>query len=106
MFERYQTRVFGVIWGILGNREDADEIAQEVFAKVYFSIHAFNGRSSLYTWIYRIAVNECYGLLRKRKPKVGYTHDASDVNVSRAVENRADPCPVSRSRSHRTRLGE
>jgi RNA polymerase sigma-70 factor (ECF subfamily) len=63
--ERYQSRIFRVIYGILRNRADADEIAQEVFAKVYFSIRTFDCRCTLFTWIYRVAVNECYAYLRK-----------------------------------------
>ena len=45
-------------YGILRNPDDADDIAQEVFAKVYFSIKSFQARSSLYTWISRIAIND------------------------------------------------
>src|ERR1700752_3320872 len=59
--DRYSSRIYRACYGILRSREDADEIGQEVFAKVYFSIKGFEGRSSLYAWIYRIAVNECYG---------------------------------------------
>ncbi len=63
--ERYASKIYRVCHGILRNRDHADEVAQEVFAKVYFSIRGFGERSSLYAWIYRIAVNECYGFLRK-----------------------------------------
>lgn len=66
LVERHQSRIFQVIYGILHSPQDAEEIAQEVFAKVYFSIQTFDGRSSLFTWIYRIAVNECFAHLRKR----------------------------------------
>jgi len=49
--ERYASKISRVSYGILRNRDDADEIAQEVFAKVYFSIKGFGGRGSLYGWI-------------------------------------------------------
>jgi RNA polymerase sigma-70 factor (ECF subfamily) len=65
--ERYQAKVFSIIYGILRNRNDAEDIAQQTFAKIYFSIRNFDSRSSLLTWIHRIAVNECYDYLRKRK---------------------------------------
>lgn len=65
--ERYQTKVFSIIYGILRNRNDAEDIAQQVFAKIYFSIKNFDFRSSLLTWIYKITVNECYDYLRKKK---------------------------------------
>lgn len=49
--ERYQTKVFSIIYGILRNHNDAEDIAQQVFAKIYFSIGNFDFRSSLLTWI-------------------------------------------------------
>ena len=61
--ERYACKIYRVSYGILGNRDDANDVAQEVFAKIYFSIQGFAGRSSFYTWIYRIAVNECWKIL-------------------------------------------
>src|SRR5215467_8716061 len=67
LVERHQSRIFRVLYGILNHRADAEDIAQDVFAKVYFSIHQFDRRSSLFTWIYRIAVNEAYSHLRKRR---------------------------------------
>ncbi len=63
--ERYQSKVFSIIYGILRNHNDAEDIAQQVFTKVYFSIRNFDFRSSLLTWIYKITVNECYDYLRK-----------------------------------------
>ena len=69
MIERYATKICRVANGILRNRDDADDIAQEVFIKVYFAIKGFGGRSSLYAWIYRIAIHECYALLRKKRLK-------------------------------------
>src|SRR5262249_6100106 len=92
LVERYEARIFGVIYGILGNREDAEEVAQEVFAKVYFSIRTFDGRSSLYTWIYRMAVNECYGFLRKQRLKLVYEGNLADGTF--AVTNAADLRPL------------
>ena len=67
MVERYQSKVFSIIYGILRNHNDAEDIAQQVFTKVYFSIKNFDFRSSLLTWIYKITVNECYDYLRKKK---------------------------------------
>ena len=76
--ERYQAKVFSIIYGILRNRNDAEDIAQQVFAKVYFSIKNFDFRSSLLTWIYKITVNECYDYLRKKRVrKLVYESDFS-----------------------------
>ena len=69
LVERHQSRIFRVLFRILNHRADAEDVAQDVFTKVYFSIHRFDHRSSLFTWIYRIAVNEAYSHLRKRRTR-------------------------------------
>ena len=77
--ERYQAKVFSIIYGILRNHNDAEDIAQQVFAKIYFSIQNFDFRSSLLTWIYKITVNECYDYLRKKRVrKLVYESDFSE----------------------------
>lgn len=82
--ERYQSKVFSIIYGILRNRNDAEDIAQQVFAKVYFSAKNFDFRSSLLTWIYKITVNECYDYLRKKRVrKLVYESDFSDEDAQR-----------------------
>ena len=65
--DRYQAKVFSIIYGILRNHNDAEDIAQQVFSKVYFSIGNFDFRSTLLTWVYKITVNECYDYLRKKR---------------------------------------
>jgi RNA polymerase sigma-70 factor (ECF subfamily) len=85
--ERYQSKVFSIIHGIVRQRNDVEDIAQQVFAKVYFSIRNFDFRSSLITWIYKITVNECFDYLRKKKVrKLVYESDLSEDEVRR-VEN-------------------
>src|SRR5215467_14639226 len=85
--DRYQAKVYSIIYGILRNRNDAEDIAQQVFAKIYFSIKNFDFRSSLLTWIYKITVNECYDYLRKRRVrKLVYESDFSAEDALR-MEN-------------------
>jgi RNA polymerase sigma-70 factor (ECF subfamily) len=85
--EHYQAKVFSIIHGIVRQRNDVEDIAQQVFAKVYFSIRNFDFRSSLITWIYKITVNECFDYLRKKKVrKLVYESDLSEDEVRR-VEN-------------------
>ena len=82
--DRYQTKVFSIIYGILRNHNDAEDIAQQVFSKVYFSIRNFDFRSSLLTWIYKITVNECYDYLRKKRVrKLVYESDFSEEDATR-----------------------
>jgi RNA polymerase sigma-70 factor (ECF subfamily) len=88
--ERYQSKVFSIIHGIVRQRNDVEDIAQQVFAKVYLSLRSFDFRSSLITWIYKITVNECFDYLRKRKVRrLVYESDLSEDEVRR-VEN-TDP---------------
>jgi RNA polymerase sigma-70 factor (ECF subfamily) len=93
--ERYASKICRVSYGILRNRDDADDIAQQVFAKVYFAIQGFGGRSSLYAWIYRIAVNQCYGLLRKKRLKLAcstdFPEDTLTPRMEAIVDERATP---------------
>jgi RNA polymerase sigma-70 factor (ECF subfamily) len=85
--ERYQSKVFSIIYGILRNHNDAEDIAQQVFTKVYFSIGNFDFRSSPLTWIYKITVNECYDYLRKKKVrKLVYESDFTKEDALR-MEN-------------------
>jgi RNA polymerase sigma-70 factor (ECF subfamily) len=85
--ERYQSKVFSIVHGIVRQRNDVEDIAQQVFAKVYVSLKNFDFRSSLITWIYKITVNECFDYLRKRKVrKLVYESDLSEDEVRR-VEN-------------------
>jgi RNA polymerase sigma-70 factor (ECF subfamily) len=64
--ERYATRIYRVAYGIVRDPDAADRISQEAFVKVYFSIPSFPVGSSLYMWMYRIAVNECYRYVLKQ----------------------------------------
>jgi len=87
--ERYQSKVFSIIYGILRNHNDSEDIAQQVFAKIYFSIQNFDFRSSLLTWIYKITVNECYDYLRKKRVrKLVYESDFSEDDAHH-MENTA-----------------
>ena len=85
--ERHQNKVFAVIFRILRRRNDAEDIAQQVFTKIYFSLGKFDFRSSLSTWIYKIAVNECYDYLRKKKVRrLVYESDMAEED-NRSLEN-------------------
>src|SRR5579871_2712286 len=97
LVERHQSKVFSIIYGILRNHNDAEDIAQQVFAKVYFSIRNFDFRSSLLTWIYKITVNECYDYLRKKRVrKLVYESDfsAEDAQRIESSEPAVDPGPA------------
>lgn len=69
LVEWRQHKVVNICYRFLHNREDAEDMAQEVFLEVYSSIAAFRGESKLSTWMYRIAVTKSLDFLRKQKRK-------------------------------------
>src|SRR5450432_1324262 len=92
--ERYQAKVFSIIYGILRNHNDAEDIAQQVFSKIYFSIKNFDFRSSLLTWVYKITVNECYDYLRKKTVrKLVYESDFTEDDAMK-MENSSSAVSV------------
>jgi RNA polymerase sigma-70 factor (ECF subfamily) len=91
--KRYQARIFRIAHGILGNHGEAEEITQEVFVKVFISIGTFSGRSSLFTWVYRIVVNEAYSALRKRGATVPRLSPNAENPVSDPLDMQPDPRP-------------
>lgn len=79
LVRRHQHRVFAVAGGILRQREDIEDIAQQVFVKAYFSLKRFDQRAAFSTWLYKITVNECWDLLRKKKVRpLVYESDLSE----------------------------
>jgi len=79
LVRRHQQRVTAVVGGILRRREDVEDVAQQVFLKAYVSIQRFDMRSAFSTWLYKIAVNECWDYLRKKKVRpLSYEADLSE----------------------------
>tara|TARA_B100000809_G_scaffold256943_1_gene297695 strand:+ start:588 stop:1166 length:579 start_codon:yes stop_codon:yes gene_type:complete len=66
LLDDFQQKVFATCISFVPNREDAEDIAQDVFVEVFRSIKKFKGDSSLSTWIYRITTNKCLEFIRKR----------------------------------------
>src|ERR1700689_4116224 len=96
LLRRHQHRVFAVAGGILRRREDVEDIAQQVFVKAYFSLKRFDQRAAFSTWLYKITVNECWDLLRKRKVRpLVYESDLSEDQARQfgAPEERSTPAP-------------
>jgi RNA polymerase sigma-70 factor (ECF subfamily) len=69
LLDDYQQKVFGTCISFIPNKEDAEDVAQEVFLEVFKSIHKFKGDSKLSTWIYKIATNKCLEFIRKKNTK-------------------------------------
>ena len=67
LMQRIQQRLYNMVYRITGSHADTDDVLQETLLKVYLNADKFNGKSSFFTWIYRIAVNESLNFLKKRK---------------------------------------
>lgn len=72
---RYRERVYGVIYNMTSNREDAADLTQDAFIKSFQSINRFQGQSSFFTWLYRIAVNSTLSHLRKAKLRTFFSFE-------------------------------
>src|SRR3954470_17558065 len=70
LVERYRNYVFTLVLRYIKNREDAEEVAQDVFVKAYRSLPDFRGQSKFSTWLYTVATTTCISFLRKKKPEV------------------------------------
>lgn len=69
LLDEYQQKVFSTCISFVPNKEDAEDIAQEVFVEVFNSVSKFKGDSKLSTWIYRISVNKSLEFIRKKNTK-------------------------------------
>ena len=97
LIRRYQRRIYALVYNMTSNKEDAEDMVQDVFVKAYTALPQFKGDSSFYTWIYRIAVNRTINFLKKRKRNPDVSLDDLDQAVERDpayVELRARESPV------------
>ncbi|WPP53684.1 RNA polymerase sigma factor [Catalinimonas niigatensis] len=69
LIRKYQQRVYFLVRKMVIDHDDADDVVQEVFIKVWKNLDNFEGGSQLFTWIYRIATNECLRFLERKKKK-------------------------------------
>jgi RNA polymerase sigma factor (sigma-70 family) len=82
LLDRYSRQVFSLIVKIVGNREDAEELAQDTFLKAFKNLSSFKGDSSFSTWIYRIAYNTAISETRKKKQEFLSIDETMMENVS------------------------
>lgn len=64
----YQHKLYQICYRMLGNRQEAEDIAQEAFVRAYINLHSYDQKRKFSTWIYRIATNLCIDRIRKKKP--------------------------------------
>lgn len=84
LVEKYQSRIYSIVVAMIGDKNDAEDICQDIFIKVYRFLHQFKGKSKFYTWLYRLTINTCINAQndRKRKPET--------ISLSRPIKEEGD----------------
>jgi len=78
LYRAHAGRLFSVACRMLGNTADAEDLLQEIFLTAHRKLESFRGESSLGTWLYRLATNQCLDYLRSRAARAGHVTDALD----------------------------
>lgn len=105
IFDRYHRRVYRIAYGVVREREDALEIVQEVFIKLYRSIKNFKGKSNFYTYLYRIAMNTAIDHSRMKKPSYSLPKDDErNLELSNGAEKRPDHILMQKELEERVNL--
>ncbi|MCB9302350.1 MAG: RNA polymerase sigma factor [Lewinellaceae bacterium] len=86
LMEQYQERLYWHIRRMVIDHEDANDVLQNCFIKVYRSIQNFEGKSKLYTWLYRIATNEAITFLNQKKRRAASSIDEEESPLSNQLE--------------------
>ena len=96
LVDEHQRKVLNTCYRFLNNKEDAEDLTQEVFLEVYKSISSFRGESKISTWIYRIAVTKSLDFIRKKKRKKRFTilkRVFSDDNIKSGIPDKTNLNP-------------
>jgi RNA polymerase sigma-70 factor, ECF subfamily len=107
LLRTYEDSVYNLVYRLLNQPEDAPDVVQEIFVKVYRNLGHFQGKSTLKTWIYRIAVNEAYNqrrwFARHKKQEVGL--GSGDESTAGLADILPDRCrsPFDLTADHETR---
>ncbi len=92
IYRRYGDRLKSIAWNHLGNVSDAEDAVQETFLKVHRAASTYTGEASFSTWMFRILVNTCYDVLRKRKRRIDeapidevFEHSSPNVDDAKRI---------------------
>ena len=91
---KYQERVFRLLLRMLGDRAEAEDLAQEVFISIFKAIEGFRGDSQLSTWVYRVATNHCRNRLKyltRRRRQLTEAYDEQSDDASTQIPGQARP---------------
>jgi RNA polymerase sigma factor (sigma-70 family) len=82
LLKKYQQKIYWHIRRMVINHDDADDLVQDVFIKIWKNLPGFRNDAQLYTWMYRIATNECITFLNKKKQKNNIPLDDVDYELA------------------------
>jgi RNA polymerase sigma-70 factor, ECF subfamily len=88
LVQRHMDRVYGMAYRVVGNKEEAEEVAQDVFLKAYHGLRTFEQRASFSTWLYRITTNRALDALEKSR-----RHHATNIRFSGRAEHKDEAAP-------------
>lgn len=109
LYARHSRRLYRTIVGITRNSEDAEDALQETFLRAYLAIHTFEGRSTFYSWLTRIAINSALMILRKRRSRAEILFDPQPGDLTETFcpeiqDPNPNPEQICDLRLRRTRL--
>ena len=85
----YSERLYWHVRRMTGSHEDADDLLQDIFLKIWTALPSFRGEAQLYTWVWRIATNETLNWLRREKLRAALRFSSVDAELERRIQ--ADP---------------
>jgi RNA polymerase sigma-70 factor (ECF subfamily) len=91
LYRAHSARLYSLLLRMVGGAEDAEDLLQDVFLQAHRKLDSFRGESSLGTWLYRLAVNQCLDYLRGRQSKMTRVTESFE---DEAVQEPASPAPV------------
>jgi RNA polymerase sigma-70 factor (ECF subfamily) len=106
LVEQHRTMVYRVAYQFAGNHHDAEDIAQDVFIKVYRSLARFRQDAQLTSWIYRIAMNACIDHRRRQSPAVSTFVGPSPDHPDDPMENTVEEAPGPETSAYAGELGQ
>ena len=83
----YSERVYWHVRRFVNNHEDADDLVQEIFLKIWTALPSFRGDAQLFTWVYRIATNETLNWLRREKVRAALRFASIDTEMERRIDS-------------------
>lgn len=104
LVERYKDMVHTLVYRMVGDADEAEDISQDAFVRAYLSLRDFRGASRFSTWLCRIALNRCKDILRRREREVGFAEGRDGEPRVPDVKDERETPPVALERRERERV--